>query len=771
MSSTVRNYIPRLNTNKSGIGFATGGDGASVSSATPTPFCTPSITTKRISPISVPSLLSTFLDDKLAMDSGRVLPGAIPMPWLHACETEPFMSAVKSEDHFEESVIDDGTPNQFRASIKSEQNTALDPSKSVYAILESEEKSNMCSTVGTSERSLFTKCVYHGHAVSLDDVCHTNGVGLVDLKLGSLSEIPGTKEASNTINVLALTSNKGHLFSGSPSLPNFSLPIREPLKILSEQHKQEATLTSTKAIEDVSDANYTNRSGENPSRSAQRRATARNGRKSVRKGISKREAAKAATVAAKALKDEIAFLANTKQITDEELLQLKPKKKRRSAKFENPIPSRFCHVCSRTPKNIRIAVCSQIREGTCRKVVCEKCFLDYQFGTFDHALNLRTSNWICPHCLEECPPRAQCSTYGRINDRLRVNRLKQERPSRSPEPGEKSEEIGYMALELVPTSSIPLEDKYNDDEASGMILKGFGNVAVKRHDEIGKRENIVHDDGLMGVGYDIDPEPGNEMKFFECRLMASQLPSLGTGYSGENSYQFTSPVSVIQSDPARNCLQDIRVEMIEDVDMVGLPEVGSQGSELEWPGVSDVSPASIDFPGDTMEISSQRLNELQTNESHHPDEKMLASKGIQENLGMWGDLTVGITRRRDLPGEKTGDGPSSLPKGSTVILSQSGNGLQSGRLMETFARNLLKRPESSSEHSNDELYGMINAKKGCDEVTATLGNRGNPKVDHPLYFEIDGLVGDCEADCEVNGADALEEIGLEIKNDFQSLFD
>lgn len=151
-------------------------------------------------------------------------------------------------------------------------------------------------------------------------------------------------------------------------------------------------------------------------------------RSSRKRKMSKREAAKAASAAEMAREEELAMLAKTKQITDDELLRLKPKKQRRAAKFEKPVPSRFCHVCSRTPKNVRLVVCTKIKEGTCRKVICEKCFEEYEYGNFEAALATESSSWMCPHCAGQCPERAQCRTYQRINDRLRVNRLKQERP-------------------------------------------------------------------------------------------------------------------------------------------------------------------------------------------------------------------------------------------------------------------------------------------------------------------------------------------------------
>lgn len=144
--------------------------------------------------------------------------------------------------------------------------------------------------------------------------------------------------------------------------------------------------------------------------------------------LSKRDMAKLMTAAESAREQRIAHLAQTKQISDDELLRLKPKKQRRAAKFDKPVPSRFCHVCSRTPKNVRLVKCCRIREGTCRKVICEKCFAEYKYGDFEQALKTEMTEWMCPHCLGKCPERAQCRTYQRINDRLRVSRLKQEKP-------------------------------------------------------------------------------------------------------------------------------------------------------------------------------------------------------------------------------------------------------------------------------------------------------------------------------------------------------
>lgn len=83
------------------------------------------------------------------------------------------------------------------------------------------------------------------------------------------------------------------------------------------------------------------------------------------------------------------------------------------------IPSRFCHVCARTAKTARQIVCSNIRLGTCRKVICEKCFERFEWN-WD--LAAKGSDWICTHCVGVCPDRAQCSTYCKVNEKLRKRR-------------------------------------------------------------------------------------------------------------------------------------------------------------------------------------------------------------------------------------------------------------------------------------------------------------------------------------------------------------
>eukprot|EP00188_Purpureofilum_apyrenoidigerum_P003780 Plantae.Rhodophyta-Purpureofilum_apyrenoidigerum.ctg40412.p1 GENE.Plantae.Rhodophyta-Purpureofilum_apyrenoidigerum.ctg40412~~Plantae.Rhodophyta-Purpureofilum_apyrenoidigerum.ctg40412.p1 ORF type:complete len:266 (+),score=32.83 Plantae.Rhodophyta-Purpureofilum_apyrenoidigerum.ctg40412:66-800(+) len=73
-------------------------------------------------------------------------------------------------------------------------------------------------------------------------------------------------------------------------------------------------------------------------------------------------------------------------------------------------PSRFCHIClRRSGTGVPQVVCGNFyRDGSCRKVVCKTCLDRYN-------LDMSRTNWPCPHCLEQCPKKAQCKTYERIN--------------------------------------------------------------------------------------------------------------------------------------------------------------------------------------------------------------------------------------------------------------------------------------------------------------------------------------------------------------------
>jgi len=104
-----------------------------------------------------------------------------------------------------------------------------------------------------------------------------------------------------------------------------------------------------------------------------------------------------------------------------------PPRKRRKATFSKPVPSRFCHLCSRTTPAVRHIVCGAlVTSSTCRKVVCDRCFTNagtagINGATWDEAVAAGPA-WRCCHCVGNCPDRAQCRNYTRTNERLRLMR-------------------------------------------------------------------------------------------------------------------------------------------------------------------------------------------------------------------------------------------------------------------------------------------------------------------------------------------------------------
>jgi hypothetical protein len=82
----------------------------------------------------------------------------------------------------------------------------------------------------------------------------------------------------------------------------------------------------------------------------------------------------------------------------------------------------FNYVCvafsgSRTTRKVNNICCNNFRKGTCRKVICEKCFNDY--GWDWARFTKKPSEWTCTHCRDCCPSRAQCAIYRRTNERRR----------------------------------------------------------------------------------------------------------------------------------------------------------------------------------------------------------------------------------------------------------------------------------------------------------------------------------------------------------------
>lgn len=141
----------------------------------------------------------------------------------------------------------------------------------------------------------------------------------------------------------------------------------------------------------------------------------------------KKDAARVASATRAKNDEEFERLRKANELLPEDIHRLKPKKVRRAARFKNPSPSRFCHICCRPRKHVRFAVCAEIRSGVCRKVICEKCFAEFGLGDFESATDTGTKSWLCTHCTHTCPRRAQCSTYTRVNGQVRLNRLMKSR--------------------------------------------------------------------------------------------------------------------------------------------------------------------------------------------------------------------------------------------------------------------------------------------------------------------------------------------------------
>eukprot|EP00172_Hildenbrandia_rubra_P002051 Plantae.Rhodophyta-Hildenbrandia_rubra.ctg27084.p1 GENE.Plantae.Rhodophyta-Hildenbrandia_rubra.ctg27084~~Plantae.Rhodophyta-Hildenbrandia_rubra.ctg27084.p1 ORF type:complete len:314 (+),score=26.82 Plantae.Rhodophyta-Hildenbrandia_rubra.ctg27084:411-1352(+) len=93
------------------------------------------------------------------------------------------------------------------------------------------------------------------------------------------------------------------------------------------------------------------------------------------------------------------------------------KKFRRPKTYTKPVPSRFCHICSRIPREFSPhLICGNMYKGICRKTVCKKCFVDN--GWDWQKANDIGFNWRCTHCVGQgCPKRAQCHIYERTNKR------------------------------------------------------------------------------------------------------------------------------------------------------------------------------------------------------------------------------------------------------------------------------------------------------------------------------------------------------------------
>lgn len=80
---------------------------------------------------------------------------------------------------------------------------------------------------------------------------------------------------------------------------------------------------------------------------------------------------------------------------------------RRARRYSSPRSSRYCHLCARHQKSVKMVGCSNVEQNICQKSVCVKCIERYKLS------RNTASHWICPHCENKCPPRAKCFAYDR----------------------------------------------------------------------------------------------------------------------------------------------------------------------------------------------------------------------------------------------------------------------------------------------------------------------------------------------------------------------
>eukprot|EP00737_Agarophyton_chilense_P004517 gb/GEZJ01005745.1/.p1 GENE.gb/GEZJ01005745.1/~~gb/GEZJ01005745.1/.p1 ORF type:complete len:355 (+),score=27.58 gb/GEZJ01005745.1/:1062-2126(+) len=80
--------------------------------------------------------------------------------------------------------------------------------------------------------------------------------------------------------------------------------------------------------------------------------------------------------------------------------------------------SRYCHICGRGTCRGSAAKCSNSRNGTCRKIICERCMLIHD--PVNAGFGSRRNSWICTHCRMRCPSSARCHQYARNNMKRRL---------------------------------------------------------------------------------------------------------------------------------------------------------------------------------------------------------------------------------------------------------------------------------------------------------------------------------------------------------------
>mmetsp|Transcript_5473 Transcript_5473/g.16314 ORF Transcript_5473/g.16314 Transcript_5473/m.16314 type:complete len:170 (-) Transcript_5473:167-676(-) len=89
-------------------------------------------------------------------------------------------------------------------------------------------------------------------------------------------------------------------------------------------------------------------------------------------------------------------------------------------RYTDRTPSNHCHICSRSVGAVKMAVCSNLHSGLCRKVICKLCCESFELGW---GVYEQGHDWQCTHCKNACPVRARCHTYHRTNMRRRISNL------------------------------------------------------------------------------------------------------------------------------------------------------------------------------------------------------------------------------------------------------------------------------------------------------------------------------------------------------------
>lgn len=90
---------------------------------------------------------------------------------------------------------------------------------------------------------------------------------------------------------------------------------------------------------------------------------------------------------------------------------------KQTRRYSAPKSSRYCHLCARHQRCVKMVPCGNVELGLCQKSVCKKCIDTYN-------LEVTESSWACPHCQNKCPERAKCFAYDRQTARRREKTLR-----------------------------------------------------------------------------------------------------------------------------------------------------------------------------------------------------------------------------------------------------------------------------------------------------------------------------------------------------------